>query len=232
MSIGVDPPPPVPAGFVPLNDCIGYLAVRNGDGRFVNPVTIWRHSQTGEIRTEPPLLEMREALLVYTNQILAWLRAGYLTAFVDGPDQTLAPSFWQYPVAQECVQKGSWKTFRLFASRDELEEIAENLAYLIEARAREVGGADEPKAEDVLEHAEQRSKRRGPKIKHFWAKTLGQAAAWLASNGMPDNQTKLEEFILTRIENMGQSAEPSQVRVYANELFNAFREEMADKADN
>jgi hypothetical protein len=226
VTIDVDLPPPVPAGFVPLNECVAYFAVRNGDDRFVTPVSIWRHSETGQLRTEPPLQEMHEALKHYTDLVLFHLRAGYLTAFIDGPGQALSPSFWQYPVASDSLQKGSWKEYRLFASKDELREAADNILNQIDGRARQAGAQDEPRTEDVMETVEQRGERRGPRVKNFWAKVLGHAAAWLAANGAPSTQAELEELIIARVEMLEESAAPSHVRIYASELLDAFRQEL------
>jgi hypothetical protein len=114
----------------------------------------------------------------------------------------------------------------LLASRDELEEIA----ALTSPRSADPddGAKSEPEPDQVIEPAGARLERRGGKIKDFWPKVLGHAAAWIAEEGQADNQAVLERFITEKLEALGNAAEPSTVRRYAAGMLEGFNEQLAD----
>lgn len=127
MADEIGPPDPVPAGKVPLTHCIGYLAARFGDNRLVQPISLFEHEETGELRWDPPPSEIKGAIEAYSGMTLLALRAGYLTAFVGESGQILPPDFWQWSEALECLRTGSWRNTRLLVDRDELRRLGDDV---------------------------------------------------------------------------------------------------------
>jgi hypothetical protein len=232
MSIDRDPTEPVPAGMVSLPDCRGYLAARHGDQRLVQPVAVYRHAETGELRFEPSSGEIAgvlKAFAAYEELVLLLLRTGELTAYVDGPDLQLSPEFWQYPFALQSLRSGTWKGRRLLASRDELEEIAALTSPRSADPSPDDGVQSEPEPEAVIEPAAARQERRGGKMRHFWPKVLGYAAGWIAERGsLPGTQAELERVITDRVESLGEEAAVSTVRAYAREMWEGYQQQLND----
>ena len=115
---------------VALSHCMAHLAERNGDPRLVEPISVYRHSETGEIRLEPEPSEISTILASYTELVLFALRAGYISAYVDSGERVLSPEFWQYPIARECLNSSKWKDHKFFQSLLELNALANTTSLL------------------------------------------------------------------------------------------------------
>jgi hypothetical protein len=222
--------PVVPAGMVSLPHCIGYLAARQGDDRLVQPVSIYKNMETGELRYEPELPELQATWDAYTDLVLFMLRAGYLVAYVDGSDHVLSPEFWQYPVARQSLLSGCWDGHRLLASREELEELVGEIIHRSTMGSQDEALPAEPDPEAVIEPAAAKPERRGAKPKDYWPKVLGYAAGWLNEMGKtPNTQAELERVIVERIESLGGSASSSTVRGYAREMLQGYQQQLDDE---
>jgi hypothetical protein len=233
MTVGVDPPEPVPAGMISLPQCVVYLAADQGDFRFSEPVAIYQHVETGELKIGHEsgwLADAGAAFAAHEELILFLLRTGHLTAFVDGPGEALSPEFWQYPVAHQSLRSGVWKGRRLLASRDELREIVALTRPQAAESVSEKGAQGEPEPEEVIERAATRPERRGAKPKYPWARVLGYAAGWIAERGiLPDTQAELELVITEQLERLSMDASPSVIRNYAREMFEGYRQQLDDE---
>ena len=99
---------PHTARYGPLSHCAGYLAVRLGDKRFINPIAIYYNTELDEYRVEPPPSD----ILVYADIIKFALRAGYINCHIDGTKNVLPPDFWQWPESKDCILGGEWQHSR------------------------------------------------------------------------------------------------------------------------
>ena len=227
MSTDPAPPSPVPVGLVPLVDCPAALAARMGRDELSRPVEVWRHRDTGEIKTNPDLEMLVEMRKHYRDVILEALRIGRITALLlPSTTEALPAAFWQWPEGRDALETGVWQAQQLVVSSQEIGILSSIL--LVAQDDWDSNAMDDSfsiqadRVQKVAESPEKPARARGRRSKPIWSPIITNVAMRMSMEGRPEKLAEIEKWISDAAAAEGVSFADSSVRTWASGLFEAY----------